>query len=104
LNEIIGWVRQHERASRRSARSHVPEVDALATAIPVDGERVPAVRAVARSLVRAFSVPPELALSLIECWNEQHCAPPLSRDQVHHIFNTLALREADRVRSRRVRH
>jgi hypothetical protein len=103
LNEIVGWVRQHERANPRPEANPRGGLDQLATAVPVDGERGPAVRAVAQALVRAFSVPPELARSLVECWNEQHCTPPLTHDQVHHIFNALALREADRVRARRVR-
>lgn len=78
-------------------------LEAIATAVAFDGERGPAVRSVARCLVRAFSVPPELALSLVECWNEQHCSPPLPRDQVKNIFNNLAMREAENVRARRVR-
>jgi hypothetical protein len=105
LNDIIGWVRQHERANPRQKaepQAAAARLGALAPAVPVDGERVVAVRGVARALTRAFSVPPELALSLTEAWNEQHCEPPLPREQVRSLFNAAALRQADNLRARRV--
>jgi hypothetical protein len=106
LNEIIAWVRQHERTNPRpKSKPHdlAGRLRALATAVPVQGERLPAVRDVARALVRSFPLPPELALTLLECWNERRCSPPLPRDHVQAIFNRLALREAHRVKARHVR-
>jgi hypothetical protein len=105
LNDIIGWVRQHERANPRpkvEPQAAAARLEALAVAVPIGSERVVAVRGVVSALTRAFSVPPELALSLAEAWNEQNCSPPLPREQVRFLFNAAALREADNVRARRV--
>jgi hypothetical protein len=99
LNEIIGWVRQRERANPRPKRA-TADLGAVADAVPVAEERTNAVRAIAASLIRCDCIPARLALSLAEAWNEQHCSPPLPRDQVRAIVNILAGRQAVRVESR----
>ena len=100
LNDIIGWVRTRERANQH--QKAVPAAPAarlksLATAVPVAGERVPAVRDIAARLIRCDSIPACLALSLAQAWNGTHCSPPLPRDQVHAIVNDLAGRQVARV-------
>jgi hypothetical protein len=99
LNEIIGWVRQHERANPHPRRA-AADLKTVANSVPVAEERASAVRAIAASLIRCDSIPARLALSLAEAWNEEHCAPPLPRDQVRAIVNALAGRQAARVESR----
>jgi hypothetical protein len=99
LNEIVGWVRQHERANPRRNRAPV-DLGVVAEAVLVAEERTGAVRAIAAALIRCDSIPARLALALTEAWNEQHCSPPLAREQVRNIVNTLAGRQAVRVESR----
>jgi hypothetical protein len=106
LNDIIGWVRQHERTNprpKREPKATAARLEALAGAVPIGSERVGAVRDLAKALVRAFSVPPELALALVGAWNEQNCSPPLPREQVQFLFNAAALCEAENVKARRGR-
>src|SRR5262249_4005338 len=97
LNDIVGWVRRHERS--RPPRSPRPAVDlnALAAAAPVAEERRAAVRAIAAALLRCDSIPVRLALSLIKAWNETHCSPPLAREEVQAIVDASAGRQATRV-------
>lgn len=99
LNDIIGWVRARERANPKPSLAR-PDLNAIAASVPVAEERASTVRAIAASLIRCDSIPARLALSLAEAWNEEHCAPPLPRDQVRAIVNTLAGRQAARVESR----
>ena len=96
LNDIIGWVRARERANPRPRNTPSDVTDrlkALATAVPVGSERAPDVRVVATALLRCRSIPPRLTCSLIEAWNQQHCSPPLSREQVRSLVNDLAGRQ-----------
>jgi hypothetical protein len=97
LNEMIAWVRQRERRNPQRERRPRADLEVIALSVPVAGERGPAVRAIANMLLSCRSVPPVMALALIQAWNEQHCSPPLPRDQVRGFINVLAGRLADRV-------
>lgn len=99
LNDIVGWVRQHESANPRQKRA-AADLKTTADSVPVAEERASAVRAIAASLIRCDSIPARLVLSLAAAWNENHCSPPLPRDQVRAIVNALAGRQAARVESR----
>jgi hypothetical protein len=92
LNDIVGWVRARERVNPRARP--IPLKD-IATAVPIDAERIAAVRTIATPLIRSRQLPARLALELAVAWNEVHCTPPLPRDRVHAIVNTLAARQAD---------
>ena len=65
----------------------------LASAVPVAGERGAAVRTIAAEMIRVRRLHPLLVLDLVGCWNEQHCTPPLSRNEVVAIVDTLAARQ-----------
>ncbi len=99
LNDIVGWVRARERANPRP-KQPPPDLAAVANSVPVNGERAAAVRAIAGALIRCNSIPARLSLALTEAWNEQHCSPPLLRDQARAIVYALARRQVARVESR----
>jgi len=90
LNDIIKWVRAHERAKPVSARRSPTE---LCTAVPIDGERAPTVAAVLRQLLRQRYLDPRLAMTLVECFNQVRCSPPLPSEQVQAIAHAIATRE-----------
>ena len=97
LNDIVAWVRARERQRPVSAR---PSPATLSTAVPIDGERAPAVSAIARQLFRQRYLDPALAVSLVLAWNDVHCTPPLPREHVRSIVNATAGREAARLERR----
>jgi hypothetical protein len=96
LNDIVGWMRARER-SRPAPRKTFASLKAIADAVPVGGERGQAVRALATALIRCEHIPPQLAVVLVQSWNDQHCAPPLPGAEVRRIVNDLARREATRL-------
>jgi hypothetical protein len=58
-----------------------------------------AVASVAGSLLRAVSIDPAFAITLVLDWNQCHCAPPLAEHTVKAIFDRIAEREIKRLRS-----
>jgi hypothetical protein len=58
-----------------------------------------AVASVAGSLLRAVSIDPAFAITLVHDWNACHCDPPLPEREVTAIFNRIADREIRRLRS-----
>ncbi|MEJ7011139.1 bifunctional DNA primase/polymerase [Sinorhizobium meliloti] len=52
---------------------------------------------VAGKLLRARSLPPEMARTLLHAWNVTFCRPPLSDFELRQIFNRIADREARRL-------
>jgi hypothetical protein len=90
LNDIVGWVQAREKVNPRPRAIPLPD---LATSIPVDGERAPAIRTIAAALLRARHLPPGLVLSLVHIFNEQRCSPALPREQVTAIVDTAASRQ-----------
>jgi hypothetical protein len=94
LNDIIGWVRARERSKPRKPFSGLK---AIADAVPVGAERTVAVHAIAAALIRCERIPSRLALALVQSWNDQHCAPPLSGAEVCRIVDDLARRETIRL-------
>jgi hypothetical protein len=90
LNDIVGWVRAREKVNPRARAIPLPD---LATSIPIDGERAPAIRTIAAALLRARHLPPSLVLSLVHIFNEQRCSPALPREQVTAIVDTAASRQ-----------
>jgi hypothetical protein len=45
---------------------------------------------VSGKILRAVSLDPAFARTLVHAWNETHCAPPLSRGEVQQIFYRIA--------------
>jgi hypothetical protein len=90
LNDIVGWVRAREKVNPRSRAIPLPS---LAASVPVEGERDPAIRAIAKALLRARHLPPDLAATLTHAFNELRCSPPLPREQVTAIVDTAASRQ-----------
>jgi hypothetical protein len=93
LNDIIAWVRARERLKPKSAspqQSPAEFLEAVGNSVPVGYERVKATRAIAQHLFQQRYLSPPLAVSLVEAWNETHCAPPLPRDQLHAIVGAIA--------------
>jgi hypothetical protein len=104
LNDIIGWVRARERSQQRSdapRQSPVEFLEALATAVPVGTERVKATRVITQHLLRQKYLNPQLAVSLVESWNQLHCAPPLPNEQVRAIAAAIATHEIAAVQRHR---
>jgi hypothetical protein len=95
LHDIIGWVRARERASPRPATAQTPGefLRSLSSSVPVGGERIKAVRAIAQHLLRQRYLNPHLAVSLVDAFNQVHCTPPLPSEQVRAIAAALARRE-----------
>jgi hypothetical protein len=96
LNDIIGWVRTRERANPRLAappQTAGEYLHALGNSVPIGSERVRAIRAIMQHLLRQRYLNPHLAVSLVECFNQVHCTPPLPAEQVRAIAAALAARE-----------
>lgn len=99
LNDIVGWVRLRERAKPEpAAPAQTPSefLQSLGSSVPVGGDRVRAVRAVLQHLLRQRFLNPQLAVSLVESWNQVHCTPPLPAEQVRAIAAALAAREIEK--------
>jgi hypothetical protein len=94
LNDIIGWVRARERANPRPAAAQAPGefLQSLGSAVPVGSERIKAIRVIAQHLLRQRYLNPHLAVSLVDAFNQVHCAPPLPSEQVRAIAEALARR------------
>jgi hypothetical protein len=93
LNDIVGWVRSRERTKPQPKKAF-RDLGAMASSVPVGGERVIAVRAIAAALIRCDRIPARLALALTEAWNQQHGTPPLPSAEVREIVSDLAGRQA----------
>jgi hypothetical protein len=95
LNDIIGWIRARERANPRPDASQTPGefLQSLSSSVPVGGERIKAIRAIAQHLLRQRYLNPHLAVSLVDAFNQVHCTPPLPSEQVWAIAAALARRE-----------
>jgi hypothetical protein len=87
LDEIVAWVRAHERTKSVSARISPRE---LCDAVPIGDERALAMRKVLQHLLRQRYLDPHLAVTLAECFNQARCSPPLPSEHVRAIANTLA--------------
>jgi hypothetical protein len=93
LNDVVGWIRARERTKPKPAappQSPAEFLEAIGNSVPIGYERIKATRAIAQHLLRQRYLSPLLAVSLVEAWNETHCAPPLPRDQVHAIVGAIA--------------
>jgi hypothetical protein len=95
LNDIVGWIRAREGANPRPAISQTPGefLHSLANSVPVGAERIKAIRAIAQHLLRQRYLNPHLAVSLVDAFNQVHCTPPLSAEQVRTITAAIANRE-----------
>jgi hypothetical protein len=102
LNDIVGWVRARERAKPPpAARLSLDDfLTSLASAGPVDRERVTAVTVIARHLLRQRYLNPRLAKSLVVAWSDVHCAPPLPHEQIDAIVNSVAARQVEKETAR----
>jgi hypothetical protein len=65
----------------------------LATAIPIGDERLRALEALLRHLLRQRYLDPHLAVTLAHCFNQARCSPPLPSDQVTSMAHVVANRE-----------
>jgi hypothetical protein len=96
LNDIVGWVRARERVNPRPAtpaQTASEFIQSLGSSVPIGHERVKATRSIAQHLLRQRFLNPHLAMSLVESWNQVHCAPPLPTEQVRAIAAAVATRE-----------
>jgi hypothetical protein len=99
LNDIVGWIRLRERVNPRSTAPHQTPgefLQSLRNSVPVGSERIKAVRAIAQHLLRQRNLNPHLAVSLVDCFNQARCTPPLPLEQVRAITASLAVREIER--------
>jgi hypothetical protein len=99
LNDIVGWVRLRERANPRSpAPLQTPGefLQSLGNSVPVGSERVKTIRALLRHLLRQRYLSPQLAVSLVDCFNQTRCTPPLPVEQIRTIAALLAAQEIKR--------
>jgi hypothetical protein len=99
LNDIVGWVRARERVNPRpatSAQARGEFLQSVGNSVPIGNERVTATRAIAQHLLRQRYINPQLAVSLVEAWNQVHCTPPLPAEQVMTITRVIAVREIKR--------
>jgi hypothetical protein len=94
LNDIVGWVRLRERENPATPQQKTREfLQSLSSAVPVGGERIRAIRAIAQHLLRQRYLNTHLAVSLVDAFNQVHCTPPLPAAQVRAIAAALAARE-----------
>jgi hypothetical protein len=99
LNDIVGWVRARERVNPRPAtpaQTAAEFLQSIGDSVPIGSERVTATRAIAQHLLRQRYINPQLAVSLVEAWNQVHCTPPLPAEQVTTITRVIAVREIKR--------
>jgi putative DNA primase/helicase len=97
------WLVEHLQTGRiatdgGTTTAHDPVAWAAAHGGMVTEYRDVAICEVAGKLLRAVSIDPAFALTLVHAWNETHCAPPLAPGEVVQIFDRLARRQAARER------
>jgi hypothetical protein len=93
LNDIVGWVKARERATAKPATpAQTPDefLQSLGRSVPIGSERTKVVRAITQHLLRQHFLNAPLAVSLVESWNQIHCAPPLPAKQVRAIATAVA--------------
>ena len=98
LNDIVGWIRARERTKpgpATPAQSPPEFLQSIGRSVPIGNERVRATRAITGHLLRQRFLNPHLAVALVESWNQVHCTPPLSAEQVRAIVTALAAREVN---------
>jgi hypothetical protein len=98
LDDIIAWVRAHERGKPVSAR---PSPAELCTAVPIGDERPKALQTILRHLLIQRYLDPHLAVALVQCFNEVRCSPPLPSEQVTAIAHAVATGEIKKAEQRR---
>lgn len=97
LAPLPAWLRSsRQRVQRPTAR---PERTGwrhmLQTQVP-EGRRNQTLTRIAGYLLRIPGVDPFASFELVFAWNQVYCQPPLGRDEVIAIFNSIATREATR--------
>jgi Bifunctional DNA primase/polymerase, N-terminal len=95
------WLIERLTMSRGSAggKGHDPEQWAAARAGKFSEYRDREITIVAGKLLRAVSLDPSFALTLVLAWNRSHCDPPLPEDEVEDIFDRICKREIKRLES-----
>jgi hypothetical protein len=93
LDEIIAWVRGHERTKPVSVN---PSPAELATAIAIGDERQRALHGVLRHLLRQRYLDPHLAVTLAHCFNQARCSPPLPDDEIEALAAAIARQKLTR--------
>jgi len=101
LAETPDWIVRRDARNVVQARESRPRdnwPDLLRRHVP-EGRRNQTLTRIAGYLLRQHGLNHYSALELVFAWNLVYCSPPLSREEVLGIFNSIAAREA----SRRVR-
>ena len=94
------WLVEHlrnDRAEAGNGAGHDPVEWAKAKAHKITEYRDLAVAQVAGKLLRAVSLDPAFAATLVHDWNECHCRPPLNEQEVNEIFARIRSREIQRL-------
>jgi hypothetical protein len=58
-----------------------------------EGKRNVSLSKLAGHLLRIRVLRPSIAAALVHCWNEARCQPPLGKDEVQQVINSIAKRE-----------
>lgn len=97
LAPLPDWLCKGGDAKAQTAQRNGPGNWPLLLRTPVpEGRRNQTLTRIAGYLLRGHGFSAYAALELVYAWNKVYCTPPLGRDEVTGIFNSIATREVSR--------